>query len=215
MKKISQYQTVQWISRRKEILKRDNFTCKKCKTFNPSIDYVTVYNEQNEDLELHYYDSSSSTYIITSQKNGITINIDYQWGVWLVLPILQVHHLKYIEGLNIWESPDSDLITLCKKCHTETHSNNKIDVFRQSGSYITSKFCSPSDEANRKSHDFEPWNFKIKTVNDYEMLTSIKPTLGFCVDASRLGEYEEIAVQATMLYLSFMDRYFPHYKLDI
>ncbi len=32
-----------------------------------------------------------------------------------------VHHKTYISGLLPWESPDKDLITLCKKCHAFIH----------------------------------------------------------------------------------------------
>ena len=37
---------------------------------------------------------------------------------------LHVHHLKYLKGKNPWESPDTDLVTLCKGCHHNQHSND-------------------------------------------------------------------------------------------
>jgi hypothetical protein len=36
--------------------------------------------------------------------------------------ILQVHHLKYKSGLNIWDYPLSDCVTLCKGCHANEHN---------------------------------------------------------------------------------------------
>jgi len=35
---------------------------------------------------------------------------------------LQVHHKKYKKGLMAWEYSDSDLITLCGKCHKKIHN---------------------------------------------------------------------------------------------
>ena len=36
--------------------------------------------------------------------------------------VLQVHHLTYINGKQVWESPNKDLITLCYDCHSKKHS---------------------------------------------------------------------------------------------
>lgn len=35
--------------------------------------------------------------------------------------ILQTHHIHYKPGLEVWEYPLSDCITLCKGCHAEQH----------------------------------------------------------------------------------------------
>ena len=34
---------------------------------------------------------------------------------------LHVHHTKYVSGGKIWDSPEKDLITLCKDCHKIVH----------------------------------------------------------------------------------------------
>lgn len=34
---------------------------------------------------------------------------------------LNVHHLRYLTGRKPWEYEDADLITLCGRCHKETH----------------------------------------------------------------------------------------------
>lgn len=40
---------------------------------------------------------------------------------------LNVHHKKYIFGLNPWEYENDNLTTLCIKCHKNQHDKNKID----------------------------------------------------------------------------------------
>lgn len=34
---------------------------------------------------------------------------------------LHVHHLKYVDGGKIWDSPVEDLVTLCESCHGHAH----------------------------------------------------------------------------------------------
>ena len=34
---------------------------------------------------------------------------------------LQVHHVRYVKGGRIWDSPLSDLTTLCDGCHKKVH----------------------------------------------------------------------------------------------
>lgn len=34
---------------------------------------------------------------------------------------MTVHHLRYVRGLDLWDYPDEDLVTLCKKCHYFLH----------------------------------------------------------------------------------------------
>ena len=41
---------------------------------------------------------------------------------------LEIHHLSYIKGRNAWEYSSGDLITLCHRCHTETHKKNDRDL---------------------------------------------------------------------------------------
>lgn len=38
---------------------------------------------------------------------------------------LQVHHKRYIDGRKAWEYDNSDLITLCNKCHYKEHHSEK------------------------------------------------------------------------------------------
>ncbi len=41
---------------------------------------------------------------------------------------LEIHHLNYIKNRNAWEYDNSDLITLCHRCHTETHKKKDNDL---------------------------------------------------------------------------------------
>jgi len=44
---------------------------------------------------------------------------------------LHVHHINYEDGKKPWQYPDSNLITLCEKCHEVVHSmkDNNINPF--------------------------------------------------------------------------------------
>lgn len=42
---------------------------------------------------------------------------------------LNVHHKYYVNGLNPWDYPDEDLITLCEECHKKRHQN-RIPIYR-------------------------------------------------------------------------------------
>jgi len=45
--------------------------------------------------------------------------------------ILQIHHTKYVAKKKPWEYSNSDLITLCSKCHTEIHNTVKIKIINK------------------------------------------------------------------------------------
>ena len=40
---------------------------------------------------------------------------------------LDVHHIRYIYGREAWDYDDSDLVTLCHKCHEEIHNAQDFD----------------------------------------------------------------------------------------
>ena len=46
---------------------------------------------------------------------------------------LQVHHTEYRDGKRAWEYPNIVLVTLCKECHQNVHSdpNHKLNPYRQ------------------------------------------------------------------------------------
>ena len=46
---------------------------------------------------------------------------------------LNVHHLRYIKGRNVWDYDDLILITLCESCHELNHSeyDSEFDNLKQ------------------------------------------------------------------------------------
>lgn len=43
---------------------------------------------------------------------------------------LHVHHKHYIYGLDPWEYKDTELVTLCERCHSELHARQNVPVYR-------------------------------------------------------------------------------------
>jgi len=205
------YRTIEWLAKRKAIIERDNCTCQNCGTFDPSSGIVTVFNKKENDIELHEYNSGSSDYILTSHKHGITLNIEFGWGTWLVTPILQVHHKKYITDYKIHEYPDSDLVTLCKACHTDFHKENKINIYDHNNNIIDSRLMDPKDQDYRKSHSFKPWTFVNKIGNEYS-IASVQPQLTFFVMENELERADELKITAYEMFEYFFERFLPNYK---
>lgn len=50
---------------------------------------------------------------------------------------LEVHHKRYIKGLDPWEYDNDDLITLCHYCHSRIHIG-KIRKLQSDKTYISS-----------------------------------------------------------------------------
>ena len=208
-----QYRTQEWLNKRKQILSRDNFTCQKCKTFNPSEGWVSIYNNDENDLELHYYDSNTCQYFISSHNSGITLTIDYGWGIWLVTPVLQVHHKRYIQGKSLWDYENDDLITYCKKCHTDYHLENEIPVYDTNKNLIEKKIFTPEDNYSGRNHSFKPWVFINNFGGAYE-LSSVHPATSFFVLAEDLHRIKELEATAKKMYMDFMKRFLPDYSTD-
>ena len=56
---------------------------------------------------------------------------------------LQVHHKRYIIGLDPWEYNDTDLITLCEACHNDLHLQEEVPVYRLEGNHIVGAHFTP------------------------------------------------------------------------
>lgn len=91
------------------------------KTNSLGIIYFVDGNTNNQLIlrNIEWYKSS-----LPYAKQGIlTLN-----GLSIVFPLLSikkeyldVHHLAYYEGLEPWECPDNELITICHRCHLKAH----------------------------------------------------------------------------------------------
>lgn len=51
---------------------------------------------------------------------------------------IEVHHKDYFPGAKAWEYPESDLVTLCHKCHTkendrDAHENHLLQALKSKG----------------------------------------------------------------------------------
>jgi hypothetical protein len=222
VKNMDSYNDKRWLSKREEILKRDNYTCQNelCKTFNPSKGFVQIINPENGDLELHYYNNNyRSIYTLTSYQRNLTIDIDFGSGYWIVMPVLQVHHKRYIEGRELWDYNDNDLITLCKQCHTSLHLNEPIDFYNEYENKIKSEKTNVNDFGTGHNHNYKPWIFINIEGEEYSLTTTIKPVVKSLLMEDQMDNYEEIKEEILFMVKDLFRRYLPAYtaksELDI
>lgn len=220
------YKHEKWSERRSEILNRDNFTCQNCHTFNPQLGQVEIYRKDNMSLELHFYESNpaTSTYRISSTATGLTITLEFH-NSWLVLPILQVHHKRYIENRDAWEYDDSDLVTLCKECHLLIHENVSIPIFDESGVLKSNRKYLPTDKGSGERYNASPWNFvkfryefdgKSEYKREYT-ISDIKPTMSYVLLGLNTNDLNDEVVEckhkaANEMLEDFIARFLPHYR---
>lgn len=50
--------------------------------------------------------------------------------------IFQVHHMCYRKGIEIWEHPNEEYVTLCNVCHDIVHENQDIPFYDERGREI-------------------------------------------------------------------------------
>lgn len=211
--KQDKYSSLEWKQKRNEILIRDNFHCQNesCKNFDPSKGIVQIKN--GDDLEFHEYksDPGESLYILTSSQKDITINLDF-YTDWLVLPVMQVHHKRYIENRNLWEYDNADLITLCKVCHTTLHFQREIEFYDSNEKFIERKKCLPKDLESDHKHGFPPWVFiHLNSQKAYELSENVKPNLSLVLFEEEKSRKEEITKEAQGMYEDFFKRFLPNY----
>ncbi len=213
MSKSKNFGAKDWIEKRRVILHRDNYSCQYCKTFNPQLGVVELI-DHNSFVELHEYECSPSfsTYRISSQKNGLTIEIDFDRD-WLVLPVLQIHHKKYIEGRMSWEYEDDDLVTLCKQCHTSLHLTQQIPVYDMKGNFVESRIYPPEDFGNGRNHNYKPWIFISKDKKDEEYFpVNISPRVTYVTLG--LEEPSEIKELTSKMVGDFFTQFLPSYRVN-
>lgn len=93
--------TTKWRTKRVEILFRDNFQCKKC--------------DRRENVLKLYKEAKFAAYFFKKVEVEERVH-------------LEVHHKLYRENYAPWAQPNSDLVTLCRECHINTHLTEKIKV---------------------------------------------------------------------------------------
>jgi len=207
----------EWLLKREKILKRDNFTCQICGTFNPSLGTVETCRYGDGTVELHEYESSPghSLYRLSSQRTGITIEMEFGLD-WLVLPVMQIHHKRYIDNRKVWEYCDNDLITLCKKCHTSLHEKIEIPVYDLNEYLVERKKFAPEDYGSGHNHDHEPWIFIHMEPSSREYKVSkVKPRVTYVLFKEEEDRAEEIQRNAEFMVRDFFKRFLPDYgRLD-
>ena len=210
---VSRFIEKEWEEKRKEILLRDNFTCQICNTFNPQVGIVELETFDKMFIELHEYESSpnNSTYKISSSKTRLNIEIDFDDN-WLVLPVLQIHHKRYVEGKENWDYLNEDLVTLCKLCHTVLHNTQEIPHFDSSNKIVCYKKHIPNEDYSGHNHNYKPWRFIRKGNNNTEYeVTSVSPRVTYIAFAHE----DSNALKETALKMveEFFKRFLPDYHI--
>jgi hypothetical protein len=63
-----------------------------------------------------------------SKRQKILIRDKYRCKVCKCSTELEVHHLYYVSGHNVWEYPNDVLVTWCSDCHKHWHNTHKLIV---------------------------------------------------------------------------------------
>jgi len=232
---IKPYQTTEylhplWKEKREQIIRKEGYTCQKCRKFNPAagmiINYIptAIWGDDNFlfDYECHEYDIYKSIYHYRFGE----ISLDIEFGEHkLVMPELHVHHKKYIEGRKLWEYEDNDLETLCFECHKEKHRQSKIPIYNsynQIINYVEEKDITNPNYTRNPLRDFPSWTFVHKKGNTYEASKKedIRPTLSGVI----LGDFpvnsdgelneelnKELNEKLFSFYVKFMQKYIPNF----
>ncbi|WPQ63663.1 hypothetical protein SIO70_02150 [Chitinophaga sancti] len=138
----SQYlSTNEWMSKREEIIKRDNFQCTQCKK-KDTIDNYDPITKKTEHLWLI---DNGVVYLggDTASVNSVFVSADKHYH-------LEVHHTRYILNRLPWDYKNEDLITFCNHCHTEFHLHHKVPVY--SGDESTELEYEPCPKCNGKGY---------------------------------------------------------------
>ena len=114
--------TIEWLDRRNEIIKRDNNSCSNCGT-------SSTFNEYHNGRSINFWFGEEENCWVKDEKG----NMIESYLPKIILAdkgySLQVHHKYYILGKLPWEYIDEALITYCNWCHLEWHQRNKIKYF--------------------------------------------------------------------------------------
>ncbi len=213
----TKYNDQRWKDKRYQILLRDNFTCQNenCRTFNPSLGDVTIIDEKDP---VHYYihnynNKFESKYFISSSRTGISLTIQLDFGIWIVMPILQVHHLAYIEGRDPWDYSDEILITLCKECHTLLHKSFSIRKYYNNGNFTEEKYL-VRDEGSGHNHNFRPWTLISKDGLEYNAEKQIRPHFQTVLFKDGINSNKKLE-ESVRIVEHFFQKYLNAYKIEL
>jgi 5-methylcytosine-specific restriction endonuclease McrA len=215
---MDRYKSKEWQEKRDKIIIRDNFTCqnKSCNSLNPSKGMVDIISPINGCIEQHNYSNShESTYRIIS--NELTVDIGFA-GLWITMPIMQVHHKRYVVGKELWEYDDNDLITLCKDCHTTFHQNHKIDIYDNFGKEIISSQLYNVQDIDLDpniNHNFKPWIFINNSLKEHSSSKVIKAFISrYFIEMESMNN-DDILTEADKIEQNFFKTYLPNYIFEV
>lgn len=202
-----------WESKRKEVLKRDNYTCQRCGQFNPELGMVEVVVDDGENVEHHRFEGCpkpyDNNYILSQSRTGLAFNFTFG-HCWPVFPVMQVHHRKYIHGREAWDYSDEDLVTLCKRCHAKLHVTEKIPVYNQAGLLIEERLYVPHDHGSGRHHDCPEWTFIKRTSEGEYVLSEIDAEVQMWLLPHE--DQNWALEEASKALGDFLRRYFPTYS---
>lgn len=223
------YMHLAWREKRSYILKKDQYTCRKCGITNPSLGDIIGIETINVDpyfngvkiitehdvIVIQNYNCGSGEYNIIVGDLNVTISFGIHK---IVMPVLQVHHKKYIQNRMLWEYDDNDLLTLCESCHREEHRVNKIPIYDTYNvnimSYTDTIYTDLTDcELIYEFRNFTPWTFVHKDIaGKYIYSVEINNiSLKVVADSNNIDKYikEETVLK---IYNKFMNSHFSHIK---
>jgi 5-methylcytosine-specific restriction endonuclease McrA len=109
-------QTDDWKIRRIWIIQKDKYTCQTCGKLG-SDNFLLLPGIMEGDTLKPFNEP-----IIVADEESLELN---------------VHHVCYRKGLEPWEYPDEELITLCPECHKKIHEEQDIPIFNETGKIIS------------------------------------------------------------------------------
>jgi hypothetical protein len=109
--------TSEWLERRSEILKNDDFYCNICGRSETMWHAGKLYSFDKS----KYVDTVINGNRITADGPVISEKKIY----------LHVHHKFYVRGRLPWEYSDKELTTLCNWCHWTLHQTEEVKFFQE------------------------------------------------------------------------------------
>jgi hypothetical protein len=148
---------------------------------------VTIINSDDGSIEIHEHEyRGESAYSITSMKYGVVFRIKFSLD-YLVLPTLQVHHKRYINGKLPWEYDNNDLVTVCKGCHSIVHNEITIPVFSSDLKEYSMVQYYPEDLSESIYSTFKPWSFIALNCfsKEYESVKVVHPEIEYFLPGNK------------------------------